>query len=313
MAKTYTLRPERKTLHGHFSRDLAPVLAIAPGDMVQYATRDGNWGLEPFEGGDYKLRREFEGREPELDVGHPLVGPIAIENARPGMTLEVHIKEVRPEKWGFCLAGGWPSATNERLGITDRGIVHAWTLDPETGVGRNHLGHTVALRPFMGIMGMPPDEPGIHSTTPPRIWGGNMGCKELVAGSRLYLSIPVEGGLFSVGDGHAAQGDGEVSSTAIECPMEMVELTFHLHDDFPVTTPVANTPAGWVTMGFHESLDEATFIALEAMFALMGRLYQLERLDAIALASIAVDLRVTQIVNGGVRGVHAILPHGRVR
>jgi acetamidase/formamidase len=309
---THLLRAERRTLHGHFSRDLEPVLTIASGDTVQYTTLDGNWGLEPFQGGEYKLRREFKGRVPGLDDGHPLVGPIAIENAQPGMTLEIHIKEVRPETWGFCLAGGWPNAVNTRLGITDRGIVHAWTLDPETFMGRNHLGHTITLRPFMGIMGMPPNEPGIHSTTPPRIWGGNMDCKELVAGSRLYLPIPVAGGLFSVGDGHAAQGDGEVSSTAIECPMERVELTFHLLDDFFVTTPVANTPASWLTMGFHADLNEATFIALEAMFGQMERLYSLERLDAIALASVAMDLRVTQIVNQ-VRGVHALLPHGRVQ
>jgi acetamidase/formamidase len=160
------------------------------------------------------------------------------------MTLEVQINVVRPGEWGFCLAGGWPSPVNTRLSITNRGIVHAWTLDAERLVGRNQHGHTIALHPFMGIMGMPPDEPGVHSTIPPHIWGGNMDCKELVVGSRLYLPIPVEGGLFSVGDGHAAQGDGEIGGTAIECPMEQVELTFQLHDDLPVTTPTANTPAG---------------------------------------------------------------------
>jgi acetamidase/formamidase len=312
MPKTHILRPERKTLHGHFSRDLTPLLTIASGDTVQYTTLDGNWGLEPFEGGEYKPRREFEGRIAGFDDGHPLVGPIAIEDARPGMTLEIEIKAVQPGKWGFCLAGGWPSAVNTRLGITHKGIVHAWTLDAKTLIGRNHLGHTIALRPFMGIMGMPPDEPGVHSTVPPRVWGGNMDCKELVAGSRLYLPIPVKGGLFSVGDGHAAQGDGEVSGTAIECPMQLVELTFHLRDDFPVTTPAAETPSGWLTMGFHTDLNDAAFKALEAMFKLIERLYHLDHLDAIALASAAVDLRVTQIVNG-VRGVHALLPHDRVR
>jgi acetamidase/formamidase len=313
MPTIHTLRPERNTLHGHFSRDLPPVLTIDPGDTVQYSTLDANWGLEPFVGGPYyHTRRTFEGRVSGLDDGHALVGPVAIHGAKPGMTLEVQMKTVRPGPWGFCLSGGWPNATNTRLGITGRGIVHAWTLDADTMTGRNHLGHTVALHPFMGVMGMPPDEPGVHSTIPPRVWGGNIDCKELVAGSTLYLPIPVEGALFSTGDGHAAQGDGEISTNAIECPMEQVELTFNLRDDFPVTTPVARTPAGWVTMAFHSSLNEAAFGALEAMFALMERLYGLDRWDVIALASVAVDLHITQMVND-IPGVHALLPHGRVR
>jgi acetamidase/formamidase len=176
-------------------------------------------------------------------------------------------------------------------------------------IGRNHLGHTAALRPFMGIMGMPPDEPGTHSTVSPRISGGNLDCKELVVGSTLYLPIEVAGGLFSTGDGHAAQGDGEIGGTAIECPMDLVELKFYLRDSFPVKTPVANTPAGWVTMGFNASLNEAAFMAVEAMFTLMEKFYHLDRLEVVALASHAVDLRVTQIVNE-ISGVHAILPHG---
>lgn len=312
MPSIHQLHPERKTLHGHFSRDLDPVLTIASGDSVRYSTLDSNWGLEPYVGGAYAPRREFEGRVVGVDDGHALIGPIAIQGAQPGMTLEVQIKTVRPGRWGFCLAGGWPSATNQRLAITSRGIVHAWTLDPDTMTGLNHLGHTVTLRPFMGIMGMPPAEPGIHSTIPPRIWGGNLDCKELVAGSTLYLPIPVTGGLFSVGDGHAAQGDGEIGGTAIECAMDEVELTFYVRDDFPVTTPTAHTPAGWVTMSFDANLNEAAFAAAEAMFTLMGRLYKLDRWDVIALASHAVDLRITQLVNEQC-GVHALLPHGRAR
>lgn len=312
MPSTHLLEPERRTLHGHFSRDLKPILTIQPGDTVCYRTLDANWGLEPFTGGEYTPRREMEGRQPQLDDGHPLIGPIAIEGARVGQTLEIQIKRVIPGAWGFCLAGGWPSRTNQRLNIIQRGIVHAWTLDPQTMIGRNHLGHTVPLRPFMGVMGMPPDEPGIHSTIPPRRSGGNLDCKELVAGSTLYLPIAVQGGLFSVGDGHAAQGDGEISGTAIECPMEIVELTFDLREDFPTHAPTAHTPAGWLTMAFDEDLNEAAFNAAESMFKLMEWLYQLDPLDAIALASTAVDLRITQMVNEK-RGVHALLPHGVLR
>ncbi len=139
-----------------------------------------------------------------------------------------------------------------------------------------------------------------------------MDCKELVAGSSLFLPIAVPGGLFSTGDGHAAQGDGEVSGTAIECPMEQVDLTFFLHSDMRMTTPHAHTPAGWLTMGFDEDIDEATFRALEAMVALIGEQFRMTKQNALALASVVVDLRVTQIVNG-VCGVHAMLPHGAVR
>ena len=120
------------------------------------------------------------------------------------------------------------AAFNERLGVVGDGVVHAYELDAATMTGRSHLGHNVALQPFLGVMGMPPDEPGEHSTIPPRACGGNLDCRELVSGSTLYLPIAVDGALFSCGDGHAAQGDGEVSGTAIECPMERAELTFGL-------------------------------------------------------------------------------------
>jgi acetamidase/formamidase len=136
--------------------------------------------------------------------------------------------------------------------------------------------------------------------------GGNIDCCELVAGSTLYLPVAVDGALFSTGDGHVAQGDGKVSGTAIECPMERVELTFALRDDMPLRTPLAQTPAGWVAMGFDEDLDEAMLIALEAMVDLVAARDGVGRSDALALCSVAVDLRVTQVVNQ-VCGVHAVL------
>lgn len=314
MPTIHTLEPERRTLHGHFSRDLPPILTIDPVDTVRYRTLDAGWGKEPYKGGDYDLRQKVFETDPELDNGHALIGPVFVRGAKPGMTLEIRIDDIRPGMWGGCLAGGWNGSFNQQLGIGEgtQGIVHAWTMDAQTMTGRNHLGHTVTLRPFMGVMGLPPDEPGVHSTAPPRTCGGNLDCKELVAGTTLYLPITVEGALFSVGDGHGVQGDGEVSGTAIECPMDRVDLTFDVLSDFPISTPTAKTAEGWLTMGFGEQLNDATVMALEAMFALMGRLLDLKRLDAIALASLVVDLRVTQIANG-VLGVHAVLPHGAVR
>lgn len=306
---TYTIEPERRTLHGHFSRDLPPVLTVEPGDTVRYSTLDAGWKLEPPTAPGEPVR-QFEPRLPELDGGHALCGPVAVRGAEPGMALEIRIDVVQPGAWGWNYAGGWPSETNTRLGLAD-GPEHlmVWTLDTEAMLGRNQHGHTVTLRPFMGVMGMPPDEPGVHPTRPPRTSGGNIDCKELVAGSTLYLPITVPSGIFSTGDGHAVQADGEVCGQAIECPMDRVELTFGLREDVRLSTPRANTPAGWITFGFDRDLNEATAIALDAMLGLMGEQFGLARKDALALASLVVDLRVTQIVND-VRGVHAVLPHG---
>lgn len=302
----------RASLHGHFSRDLPPVLTIKSGDTVRFQTLDAGWGLEQHHA-DRSPRRLFEPRDPEADSGHALCGPVFVEGADPGMALEVRIDAVRPGAWGWTLAGGWDSPVNRRLGVAGLPqVVHRWALNTDTLTGTNQYGHEVALRPFMGVLGMPADVPGPQPTPPPRVTGGNIDCKELVTGSSLFLPIAVPGGLFSTGDGHAAQGDGEVSTIAIECPMALVDLMFILHPDLHLATPRAETPSGWLTLGFDEDLSEAMFQALNAMLDLMMTRYALPRQDALALASVAVDLRVTQIVNG-VCGVHAVLPHGAIK
>lgn len=305
----HQIEPERASLHGPFSRELAPCLTIQSGDTVRFRTLDAGWNIEPRTSTDISVKqRKFEPREAERDKGHALCGPVFIEDAQPGMTLEVQIGVIQPGTWGWTSAGGWSCPLNDRLGVADGDeILHLWALEPEKGIGRNQHGHQVRLRPFMGIMGMPPDAPGRHSTSPPRMTGGNIDCKELVSGSSLFLPIAVLGGLFSTGDGHAAQGDGEVASPAIECPMETVELTFHLHPEMSLTTPRAVTPAGRLTLGFGETLEDAMGVALAAMLDWMQELYELSRKDALALASLVVDLRITQVVNG-IKGVHALLP-----
>ncbi len=312
MKRVHEITPSRRTLHGHFSAELDPVLTIDSGDTVRFETLDAGWNLEPRRSPLHDEHpRRFEPREPGRDDGHALCGPVAIRGARTGMTLAVRIGRLRVGTWGFTAGGGWASPLNVRLGVVDDGAYLLWTLDPDRLQGRDQHGHVVALRPFMGVMGMPPREPGVHSTVPPRFCGGNLDCKELVSGSVLYLPVPVDGGLFSTGDGHAAQGDGEVGETAIECPMDEVVLTFTLHDAPRLTMPRAETPAGTITFGLHEDLDEAAHLAVDGMLALMGERYGLSRPEALALASVVVDLRVTQICNG-VRGVHAILPTGAV-
>ncbi len=304
----HTIKPERSMLHGHFSRDLPPVVMIDSGDTVVFRTIDGGWYVlenpNPFQEGT-----KFEPRNPEKDYGHALGGPVFVRGAKPGMVLEVHIKAVQPGTWGWSVAGGWDSSFNRKLGMVEGKNWMGWSLDSKMGIATNQHGHTLKMRPFMGVMGMPPDEPDIHPTFPPRFCGGNLDCKELIAGTRLFLPIAVEGALFSTGDGHAVQGDGEVSGVAIECGMERVEMEFHLHPEMSLSFPRAYTAAGWLTFGFHEDLNQAWAIALDGMLKWIGEQYGLDRHSALNLASLTVDLRITQVVNG-VCGVHAVLPHG---
>lgn len=307
----HNIEPVRRNLHGHYSPELEPVLEIQSGDTVSYRTLDAGWGLIEQENPFVKPKK-FEPRNRQTDWGHALLGPIAIQGAKPGMTLEIRINHILPGRWGWSCAGGYPSALNDRLGVAEGPECETrWSLDPEAGLARSQQGRTIRLRPFMGNLGMPPVDPGVHSTFPPRVSGGNIDCKELVSGSVLFLPIPVEGGLFSVGDGHAVQGDGEVSGPALECPMEQVELEFHLHKGLTLTAPRANTPVGWITFGLHQDMNEAWVMALDSMLNLMSEQMGIERKEALMLSSLVVDLRVTQVVNGVV-GVHAVLPHGAV-
>ena len=273
-------------LHGYFSVDLEPVLEIEPGDSVRISVPNAGWDLTADE--------KFQPRNPELDTGHPIAGPIAVSGAKAGQTLVVRVDEVEVGDWGVT----W---------VADDHLVH-WEL--AGGLGRA-LGLELTLAPFLGVLGMPPPEPGIHPTFPPRRWGGNIDCKELVAGTTLYLPIPVDGALFSAGDPHAAQGDGEVSGTAIETTAE-AQLTLELRDDLPLEWPIARIEGAWLTFGFDEHLGVAAKIATDGMVALMGRELGLGEQDALALASVGVDLRVTQVVNGQV-GVHAVLRDDAIR
>ena len=303
---------ERRTLHGHFSRDLEPVAEVRPGDVIRFATLDAGWGLEPPRE-DGSQRERFSPLDEELDAGHALIGPVAVLGAVAGQTLAVGIEEVRVGPFGLSVAGGWSTPLNDRLGVGEgESRVLAWELDADGAVGRDREGREVSLAPFLGVLGMPPPQPGIHPTGPPRAWGGNLDCKELVVGTTLFLPIPVDGALFSAGDGHARQGDGEVSSTAIECPLERAQLSLSLRDDFELAAPIARTRDSWLAFGLGESLDEAAGNAVEGMLRLMERELGLERRDALALASVVVDLRITQVVNG-VQGVHAVLHDDAIR
>jgi acetamidase/formamidase len=277
---------EAANLHGYFSQDLEPVLEIDPGDSVRISVPNAGWDLTAEE--------KLEPGNPELDTGHPIAGPIAVSCAKAGLTLAVQVDEVEVGEWGVTWA-------------PEDHLVH-WELGG--GVGRA-LGFEVELAPFLGVLGMPPPEPGVHPTSPPRRWGGNVDCKQLVAGATLYLPIPVDRALLSAGDPHAAQGDGEVSGTAIEAPAR-ARLTLDLRDDLELEWPIARTGDAWLTFGFDENLGLAARIAVDGMVALMERELGVTGKDALALASVAVDLHVTQVVNG-VLGVHAELRDDAIR
>jgi acetamidase/formamidase len=275
------------TIHGYFSSVLPPVLTVEPGDSVRFQSLNAGWCWD--------LDTEFVERDEELHNGHALNGPVEVRGARAGQTLAVRIDEVTPRFWGVTFAHG------------DRFV---WALEGD--LATDDRGKTVSLAPFLGVIGMPPPEAGIHPTGPPRKWGGNIDCKLLVAGSTLYLPIPVDGALLSAGDGHGAQGDGEASGTAIECPLEVAQVTLDLRDDLDLRSPVARIADAWVAFGFDEDLDLAAEQALATMLDLMERELGLERNHALALASVVVDLHVTQIVNS-VKGVHAILRDDSIR
>jgi acetamidase/formamidase len=277
---------EEATLHGYFSSVLTPVLSVDPGDSVRFQSLNARWHWEPD--------ADFVERDAELHNGHALTGPVEVRGARAGQTLVVSIDEVTPRNWGVTFAQGTP---------------FAWRIDGETAT--DERGKTVSLAPFLGVIGMPPAELGVHSTGPPRQSGGNIDCKLLVAGTMLYLPIPVDGALLSAGDGHAAQGDGEVSGTAIECPLERAQLTLAL-SDLELRSPIARTRAAWVAFGFDEDLDLAAEHAMATMLDLMERELELARSHALALSSVVVDLHVTQIVNG-TKGVHAVLRDDAIR
>lgn len=300
------LDPTRETTVDVFNRETVPVVTVDAGDTVVAGSLDAHGYLDP-------QRTPGESRPRMFDPsrGHCLTGPIAVRGAEPGTVLAVRFDALRPGTWGWTTAAAKDNWLMRKLGVAggSRGQL-LWELHGDTGT--SHLGPTVTLAPFLGVVGLPPAEPGDHSTIPPRAeGGGNLDCRELVAGSTLFLPVTVPGANLHVGDGHAAQGDGEVGGTAIECPMT-TELTLDVVTDRPVPGIHAETPAGRITFGFSTDLNDATAEALGAMLTWLQVSHDLDRPTALALASPVVDLRVTQVANE-TWGVHALLPTGALR
>lgn len=297
-------------MHGPFKRSMPHIGRVESGDRITAWAPDAGWSEvvqpDPYAQPPVKMKEITD----QQRQGHALIGPLFVTGAEPGDALEIRLETIRPGGWGWTSAGGWPSEFNQRLGLDD--VEHYrmhWRIENGQAVDAN--GRTVSLSPFLGWIGLMPAEDGLLSTTPPRRTGGNLDCRELVAGTSLFLPVEVNGAYLSFGDGHAVQGDGEVAGPALECPMR-VEMTVILHKASAPTLPYAHTPAGWVTLGFSPNLDDAMYAALAGLVDRVSTALNISRQEALMLCSLKASLRITQIVNE-TKGVHALFPTEALR
>ncbi len=301
-----TLNASTETCHwGFFDATLAPAITISSGDEITINTVSG--GPKNLPPAGFQVPPEL------LDIhaagvpsvpGHLLTGPVAVSGALPGDVLQVDILDVAlRQDWGFNFIRPLSGTLPQDFPLPHQTII---PLDAERGVATLPWGLELELAPFFGVMGVaPPPEWGRISTIEPRIHGGNIDNKELVRGTTLYLPVFAEGALFSCGDGHGAQGDGEVCVTAIETALQgRFRLT--VLKDHGLTYPQAETPTHFITMGMAPDLDRCVEMALRDMITLVSRKAGISREDAYMLCSLAGDLRVTQTVNRE-KGVHMMM------
>ncbi|MDB5590784.1 acetamidase/formamidase family protein [Enterovirga sp.] len=297
----------RSTVHwGFFDAALPPVLTVDSGDTVTMTTVSGPADVMPQPPlAVPDALREVQLHVPNRLPGHMCTGPVAVRGAKAGQVLQVEIQAIELHyDWGYTFAAPLKGALPEE--VQERHLMHI-PLDRARMTGRLPWGLELPLKPFFGVMAVaPPPGWGMVSTLPPRRNGGNLDNKELVPGTTLYLPIQVDGALFSVGDGHGVQGDGEVCVTAIETGL-VGTFRLTLRDDMQLGWPMAETPTHVMTMAFDPDLDDACRIALSLMIDLVVARAGLTRPEAYMLCSLAADLRVTQLVNGN-NGIHCMLP-----
>lgn len=301
-----TVDASPRTCHwGYFDATRAAVAEIDSGDEITINTVSGAPPVVPPSG--YHIPPELleiHAEGPPPLPGHILTGPVAVRGARPGDVLQVDVLDVTlRQDWGYNvirpLSGTLPLDFEE----THLTIL---PLDAEAGTAQMPWGATLPLAPFFGVMGVaPPPAWGQISTIEPRAHGGNLDNKELTAGSTLFLPVHTEGALFSCGDGHGAQGDGEVCVTAIETALQG-RFRLSVRRDMDVTYPEAETPTHYITMGMHADLDQAVEIALRRMIAVVAARIGITRAEAYMFCSLAADLRITQTVNRE-KGVHMMI------
>jgi acetamidase/formamidase len=304
MPTHHTLALTAESLHGVVDRALPPAITLDPGDRLSLQSLDAMWCAGKPVGDDWPIVDH-----PHAARGHALSGPVFVRGAMPGQTLSVSVEDLIPADWGWTRVWLHPDQ-QQRLGIDlSAPVGTTWTIDPAASRATDDTtGDVVSIRPFLGWMGNAPAASGSHSTTPPRITGGNLDCREIIRGTTLLLPIEVEGALFSCGDAHALQGDGEVCGTALECPMQRIDLTFNLIDR-PIPAPHVLTPTARIALGIGSTLDDATTMALRNALDWLTETHTLTRARALQRASLHASLRITQIVNQTV-GVHIVLPTG---
>jgi acetamidase/formamidase len=293
---------------GYFAAGVKPALTVKPGTTVAIDTIVGIPDLllklgAPADDAGIREMQEMYAKVKDRGPGpHFLTGPVAIEGAMPGDVLEVEILEVRLRSpYGWMMMGGTGILADEFRAAKNVLI----KLDRRRQTAEFGPGLSLPVRPFFGNMGVAPAEGRVGSGQPATI-GANLDNKWLVAGTKLYLPVQVPGALFAAGDGHAVQADGELSGTAIETNLTGV-FRFAVRKNVKLGRPRAETPTHFMTMGMNKDLDEAAREATREMIDYLAAERGLSREDAYLLASAAVDLHITQVVNG-VKGVHAMLP-----
>ena len=306
----YILNPSPTTVAwGHYWSEMPPALHIQSGDYVKVHTlitsnpeRLEAAGVAPAQ--IEKELRDVQAVKDRGPGGHVLTGPIYIEEAEPGDVLEVIFHTIELAiPYGYNAIGQNGFLSDEILERKTRII----QLDREKMIGHFTDGIDIPLHPFFGSMGVaPPKEAGRWNSAPPWINAGNLDNKELVAGSSLFIPIHIKGALFEIGDGHAAQGNGEVDITAIETSLKG-KLQFIVHKGKTLKWPRAETATHIISMGCDRDLNAATHIAVREMIRYLMEEKNLSQADAYMLCSVSVDVNITQLVDGNV-GVHAMLP-----
>lgn len=290
--------------HSVWDRTLPPRLHIDSGDGVQVECVDASGAqVRPGMTTDQYLAID-------RTRIHALTGPIWINGAKPGDVLEIDVLATRHCGWGWSSIVAGLGFLKERFNTP---YLFHWTLDGESTSSLYPA--VVPVRPFLGVMGVARAEDGSFRTRPPGPYGGNLDVRELCAGSRLYLPIYNAGALFSCGDGHAAQGDGEVCINGIECPLD-VTLQFHLHKHHPLSGPIIeasdfiapdSTADAWVIVETGTDLAEAARAATSRMVDLLVANWGFTEVHAYILCSVAMRLRLSQVVNEPVHTVCAAI------
>lgn len=292
-------------LHNAWDRGTKPALEVESGDVVELNVPDASGGQIGENGAAADLSSV------DFTRMNPVAGPVHVQGARPGDVLEVEILEVCPWSWGW-------TAIVPGFGLLGDDFAEPWLRISHIRMGRVQFGGGVELpcRPFPGTIGVALESPGSHSILPPSKFGGNLDIRHLTAGTRLLLPIGVEGALLSAGDGHAAQGDGEVCGSAVETGMKIV-LRLRVRRDLEIPAPQLSVPAAptqvgagstYLTTGVAPDLYEAARAAVRAMIEHLTASYGLAAVEAYALTSVAADLRIHEVVNAKQWVVGAAIP-----